>query len=198
MALELAGVAMEQLVLIEASEGARFIRHAVPGMEGELSQDLGRPSVRIRIQGIFYGSDAPDKLATLRGHLLDRSPVDFMCELTGQGYFTQVLVDHLEVTQQAGRPDQFNYTCVVTEYVPPPPPPASDLLGGLDAGLLDEAVGMMDDVQNALSEVSGLVDLLSGASDFGNPVTRLPAMLDAFTGSAGGASSTLGGMGELL
>ncbi len=198
MPLEIAGVTLDKLTSLEASEVARFVRHAVPGMDGELAQDIGRPSVRIRVCGIFYGDDASDRLKELRGHLLDRTPVDFVCELTGQGYFSQVLVDHLEVAQRAGRPDEFDYECVVTEYVPPPPPPASNPLGDLDAGLLDEAASMMDDVQNALSEVAGLADLLSGAGDFGNPTTRLPAMLDAFTGAAGGASSTLGGIGDLL
>jgi hypothetical protein len=198
MALEIAGVAMDQLVSIEASETARFARHPVPGMSGELAQDLGRPSVRINVRGIFYGSDAADRLKQLRGYLLDRTPVDFVCELTGQGYFSQVMVDHLEVAQRAGRPDEFDYECVVTEYVPPPPPPAASGLGGLDLGILDEAASMLDDAQNALAQVAGLADLLSGAADFGNPTTRLPSMLDAFSGAAGGAGSTLSGIGKLL
>jgi len=198
MALEIAGVAMDQLVSIEASETARFARHGVPGMAGELAQDLGRPSVRIRVRGIFYGSDASDRLKDLRGHLLDRTPVDFVCELTGQGYFSQVLVDHLEVAERAGHPDEFDYECVVTEYVPPPPPPAANPLGDLDGGLLDEAASLMDDAQNALAQVAGLADLLSGAADFGNPTTKLPSMLDSFTGAASGAPSTLSGIGGLL
>jgi len=196
--LEIAGVALDQLVSIEASETAQFVRHAVPGMNGELSQDLGRPSVRLRVRGVFYGSDAADRLGTLRGHLLDRTPVDFVCELTGQGYFSQVIVDHLEVSQRAGRPDELDYECVLTEYVPPPPPPADSPLGGLDSGLVDEAASMMDDAQNALAQVAGLTDLLSGAGDFGNPTTRLPSMLDSFTGAAGGAPATLSKVGDLL
>lgn len=198
MALEIAGVVIDQLVSIEASEVARFVRHAVPGMSGELAQDFGRPSVRIRVRGIFYGSDAAERLGQLRGHLLARQPVDFLCELTGEGYFSQVIVDQIEVAERAGRPDEFDYECVVTEYVPPPPPPQSSLLDGIDAGLLDEASAMMDDIQNALAEVAGLASLLSGAADFANPTTRLPAMLDSFTSVAGGAGGTLSGLGDLL
>lgn len=198
MALEIAGVVIDQLVSIEASEVARFVRHAVPGMSGELAQDFGRPSVRIRVRGIFYGSDAAERLGQLRSHLLARQPVDFLCELTGEGYFSQVIVDQIEVAERAGRPDEFDYECVVTEYVPPPPPPQSSLLDGIDAGLLDEASAMMDDVQNALAEVAGLASLLSGAADFANPTTRLPAMLDSFTSVAGGAGGTLSGLGDLL
>lgn len=198
MPLEIAGIVLDQLVSIEASEGAHLVRHRVPGMSGELTQDLGRPSVRIRVRGIFYGSDAADRLGALRGHLLARTPVDFVCELIGQGYFAQVLVDHLEVSERAGGVDEFQYECVVSEYVPPPPPPASSVLDGLDAGILDEAASLMDDVQDALSEVAGLTDLLSGASSFGNPTSRLPEMLESFKAAAAGATGTLSKVGGLL
>ena len=49
MPLEIAGVALDKLVSIEASEGARLARHAVPGLSGEYVQDFGRPSVRIQV-----------------------------------------------------------------------------------------------------------------------------------------------------
>ena len=198
MALEIAGVTLDKLVSIEASETASFARHTVPGMEGNLAQALGRPSVSIRVRGIFHGAEAADNLKELRGHLLGRTPVDFICELTGEGYFSQVLVDHLDVAQRAGQPDEFDYECLLSEYVPPPPPPAAATFGDLDAGILDEAASMMDDIQNALSEVAGLMDLVSGAADFANPTTRLPSMLEQFAGVAGGASSSLGGIEELL
>ena len=198
MALEIAGVVLDKLVSIEASEAARFVRHAVPGLNGEYVQDLGRPSVRIRVRGIFYGDDASDRLKELRGHLLDRAPVDFLCELTGEGYFSRVVVDDLNVAERAGRPNEFDFECVVTEYVPPPPPPTPSPLGDLDTGILDEAASLMDDAQDALSQVAGLASLLSGAADFGNPTTRLPSMLKSFTGAAGGGSSTLAGIGSLL
>src|SRR5882724_4383772 len=187
MALEIAGVALDKLVSIDVTEGARFVRHSVPGQEGDYAQALGRPSVQIHVRGIFFGDTATDHLQTLRGHLLGRTPVDFLCEITGQGYFSQVLVDRLEVGQRAGRPDEFEFECALVEFVPPPPPPAADPFGDIDLGLLDEAASMMDDVQNALSAVAGLADLLSGAADFGNPTTRLPGMLDAFSGASAGA-----------
>ncbi len=198
MALELAGVVLDKLVSIDVAEGARFVRHAVPGQDGDYAQALGRPSVQIHVCGIFFGDTATDNMQTLRGHLLTREPVDFLCELTGQGYFSQVLVDRLDVRQRAGRPDEFDFECQLTEFVPPPPPPATDPFGGIDAGLLDEAASLMDDVQNALSEVAGLADLLSGAADFGNPTTRLPGMLDAFSGAAAGSGDTLAAIGDLL
>ncbi len=198
MSLEIAGVVLDKLVSIDICEGARFVRHAVPGQEGDATQALGRPSVQILLRGIFYGDRAADDMKTLRGHLLGREPVDFLCEITGQGYFSQVLVARLDVGQRAGRLDEFDFECALCEYVPPPPPPASSPFGGLDAGLLAEAAGAMDDMQSALAAVSSLGDLLSGASDFGNPTTRLPGMLDSFTGATGNAAGMLSAIGGLL
>lgn len=198
MALEIAGVVVDRLTRIDVSEGARFVRHAVPGQDGDCAQAMGRPSVRILLGGIFYGSSAADDLQALRGHLLERAPVDFLCEITGQGYFAQVLLDRLDVSQRAGRPDEFDFECALTEFVPPPPPPASNPLAGLDAGLLDEAGALMDDMQNALAEVAGLADLLSGAADFANPTARLPGMLDAFTSASGGAAGAITAIKDLL
>jgi len=198
MALEIAGVALDKLLSIETRESARLVRHDVPGLSGEYAQDMGRSAVRIRFRGILYGTDATDGLKNLRDSFLGRVPVDFVCELTGQGYFSQVLVDHLEVSQKAGGFDEFDFECEVTEYVPPPPPPVVPGFGDLDLGILDEAASMMDDVQNALSAVSGLADLLSGASSFGDPTTRMRGMLDGFKSATTGAPDAIGAIKDLL
>ena len=198
MAVELAGIALDKLVRVEVVERARFARHSVPGLAGELAQDLGRPGVVVRFQGILYGPDAADKLGELRAPYLAREPVDFICEAVGQGYFTQVVIEGLRVAQRAGYLDQFDYACEVSEYVPPPPPATANPLGDLDAGILDEAIASMDDIQNALAQVSDLVGLLAGAASYGDPTTRLPDMLSSFTDVAGGATTAVGAVADLL
>lgn len=198
MALELAGITLEKLLRLEVREQARFLRHAVPGLAGELTQDLGRPAVAVWFQGIFFGSEAGDQLKALREKYLARQPVDFLCEAVGQGYFTQVVIDSLQVSQRAGYPDQFDYVCAVMEYIPPPPPAMANPLGGLDAGILGEAIASMDDIQNALAQVADLANLLAGAGDYGDPTSRIPAMLTGFTESAGGASTTLSSIADIL
>jgi hypothetical protein len=170
----------------------------VPGLSGELTQDLGRPGVAVAFQGIFLGAEAADRLKELRDKYLAREPVDFLCEAIGEGYFTQVVIEGLQVVQRAGFVDQFDYACEVAEYVPPPPPAVSSPLGDLDASILDEAAGMMDDVQNAIGQVADLANLLAGASDYGNPTTRLPGMLTSFTEAAGPATTTLSSIAGLL
>lgn len=193
MTIELGDITLSQLTHISVQEQARIVRHPVPGMSGDLSQTLGRPSVLVRFQGIFYGEKAADDLGGLRRAYLDEHPVDFFTEAVGEGYFAQVLITRLEVNQRAGYLDQFDYVCEVVEYVEPPEPVVAAPLGleGLDADLLGEAMSFVDDVQNALAQVSELTDLLANAPAFGDPTSRLPQMLDQFTALTGSGTTTL-------
>jgi hypothetical protein len=198
MSIELGGTTLEHLTRVDVSEATRVVRHAVPGLSGDLSQVLGRPSVVVRFQGIFYGADALDELSALRAAHLAGEPVDFFTAAVGEGYFAQVLITRLHVAQRAGYPDQFDYACEVVEYVEPPEPAAADPFGALDAGLLDEATAFMDDVQNALDEVAGLVELVANAPSFGDPTTKLPQLLDLFTNWKDGGVGALTNVRELI
>lgn len=193
MSIELGDVTLDHLTHVSVDERARIVLHPVPGMSGDLSQTLGRPSVVVRFQGIFYGDSAADDLGSLRSAYLDEQPVDFFTEAVGEGYFAQVLITRMEINQRAGYIDQFDYLCEVVEYVKPPEPAVTSLggLAGIDADLLGEAASFMDDVQNALQEVSGLVDLVANAPNFGDPTTRLPGMLDKYKTLTGGGLTTL-------
>jgi hypothetical protein len=201
MSVELGSVTLQHLTRVDVGEAARVVRHPVPGLSGDLSQVLGRRSVTVRLQGIFYGAEAASELEALRTAHLAGEPLDFFTEAVGEGYFAQVLITRLQVAQRAGYPDQFDFACEVMEYVEPPEPVVSGPLGlldGLDAGLLDEAAGFMDDVQNALAEVSSLVDLIANAPSFSDPTTQLPQLLDAFEGLTQGGLPTLTAIRDLF
>lgn len=200
MPVELGGITLEYLTHVSVRERARIVRHPVPGMSGDLVQTLGRSSVEVSLQGIFYGRSptAEESLSQLRDAYLDRRPVDFFAEAVGEGYFSQVLISKLDVSQRTGYLDQFDFTCEVIEYVEPPEPVAADPLSGLDAGLLDEATAFMDDVQNALEQVSQLSDLIANIPSFGNPTERLPGMLDQYSVLVTGGNSTLTGIRDLF
>jgi hypothetical protein len=198
MAVELAKTSLANLTEVEVRERARVAIHPVPGLSGDLSQTLGRSSVEVALRGIFYGPDAADKLGQLRAVYLAGKPVDFFADAVGEGYFSQVLVTRLDIAQCAGELDQFTFACELIEYVVPPEPAAPSLLPGIDAGLLDEAAGFMDDVQNAIEEVSQLADLLGSIPSFGNPTERLKQMPEQFETLSGGAATLLGGIRGLF
>ena len=198
MPVELGGITLQHLTHVSVQERARLVRHPVPGMSGDLAQTLGRPSVEVSLRGIFYGATAGDDLQQLRSAYLESQPVDFFTEAVGEGYFSQVLIARLEVSQRAGYLDQFDYHCEVVEYVEPPEPVVADPFASLDAGLIAEAGAFMDDVQNALEQVSQLTDLIANVPAFGDPTTRLPEMLADYSGIAGEGVNLLASIQNLF
>ena len=197
MAVELGGIALERLTHVTIGERARIVHHDVPGLSGEFAQTLGRLAVEVSLRGIFYGPGAVDDLNTLRTAYLKHEPVDFFTESVGEGYFTQVLISRLEISQRAGYLDQFDFACDVVEYVEPPEPVVVDPLAALDTGLLEEAASFVDDVQNALEQVSQLADLLSTPA-FGNPVEALPGIESGYVQAASDGAAVLAEIRKLF
>jgi hypothetical protein len=141
---------------------------------------MGRPSVELHVDGVFFGADAADRLKGLRELHWAGAPVDFFAEAVGEGYFAKVVIAGLQVQQSAGSLDEYAYRCVLIEYVEPPEPASLDALGGLDTSLLDEAGAFMDDVQNTIAAVSDLADLVASMPSFGDPTSRLVELPQGF------------------
>lgn len=66
MPIEIAGITLNRIHRITTVEQAGFVRHQVPGLEGNLVQDLGRNSVHLQVEGICYGEEAQDQLEEIR------------------------------------------------------------------------------------------------------------------------------------
>src|SRR5262245_26728396 len=107
MAIEIDGIKFPRVHRIMTLEQAALVYHRVPGQEGNAMQNLGRDSVSLQIEGIFYGVDAGESLDKLRGIFLNRAAVDFIADILGTSYAGKVILDRLEVTQSAHEPDQF-------------------------------------------------------------------------------------------
>lgn len=120
MPVEIGGIKINRVHKITTLEQAAFVRHHVPGQEGNTLQNLGRDSVQLEIEGIFFGPQAKDNLEKLRGLYVKRQPVDFVAELLGQYFTGKVVLIRLDVAQMAQEPQQFSYSLVLTEYVQPP------------------------------------------------------------------------------
>lgn len=191
MPVELAGISLEHLTHVSVKEQARIVHHPVPGMSGDLAQILGRSAVEVYFHGIFYGETAVDDLHRLRNAYLQHQPVDFFTEAVGEGYFSRVLISRLEISQRASFPSQFDFICQVMEYVEPPEPAIADPFGDLNTDLLGEATAFIDDVQNALEQVSQLTDLIANFPNFGNPTVKLPEISSEFLGLAGDGIASL-------
>jgi hypothetical protein len=191
MAIEVGDISLEKITRVAVQEQGRVVRHQVPGLAGTFAQVLGRPSVEVSLEGIFFGPTAADDLAALRRLYLAGDPIDFFADAVGDGYFAQVLIAGLNVEQRAGEPDQFSYACRLVEFVEPPEPAVIDPLSAIDTSLLEEAAAFMDDVQNAIEQVSQLTDLLANFPSFGDPTGRLGELPNAFKDLASGDALTV-------
>lgn len=170
MPLEIDSVQFPRVHRITTSEQASFVYHRIPGQDGDLVQNLGRNSVRLEIEGIFYGPKAKESLEKLRSIHVKHTPVDFIADVMGSAYAGKVTLDRLDVTQSAAQPDEFGYRLVVTEYVPPP-----KALDG--AALVNKKIALDAQAQLALM---GLPDALSLGSipEISNPFVPLKSALD--------------------
>ena len=166
---------------IRAREARRLARLPIPGLSGDLHQDLGRDALVVEITGSLYGNESRDQfLKELRQRFLAAEPVDFVADIVNESELEQVLIETLQIEESAATPDQFDYCIRLREYTEPPEPPGPDLgleapdLGldidlGLDLldlpGLLAPLPEIGDLLQPLEPAAEGLRDALSGVAD---------------------------------
>jgi hypothetical protein len=163
------------IAAIRSAERRAFAELPVPGRAGSVFQDLNAGPVRLAIEGSLYGDEARDAFVEeVRGKFRAGEPVTFVADIVTATEVQYVIVEELRFEESGVRPDQIDYSMVLRESPPPPPPP--DPLGGLDAGLLDQAGGFLDSVTGALDAL----DMLGSIPDLGNPTEPLMGLLDDF------------------
>ena len=101
-----------------------------------------------------------------------------------------VVVQSLHIQTNAQVPDQIDYGLWLAESPPPPPPPSNSLLDGIDAGLLDEAGGLLDDVMGAVDALSAL----GNVPELSDPTPPLKDTL----GDVAATMDELGGAGAAI
>jgi hypothetical protein len=189
MPIELAGITLNKIHKLATLESAGFAGHRIPGLAGTVFQDTGRHSTRLLVEGIYYGEKAKEDLEKLRDVYKKREEADFLAEIVGQAYFSQVIIDRLEVLERAGEPEQFSFRMVLAEYVPPPEPEAALGLPGVDDLLSLDALDFMD--------MLSLPDLLS-VPGFGDPTPPLNDALEGIGSAMDGATQPAEAFGALF
>jgi len=190
MPIELAGIKISRIHRITTLEQAVFVHHRVPGQEGNTVQNLGRDSVNLQIEGIFFGPKAREDLEQLRGKYIERQPVDFIADLMGQYYTGKVVLTRFEVMEAAQEPQQFSYTLTVTEYVQPP------RQAGAAQALADKA---KLEAKIAL-DIASLPDALALGSmpEIANPFVPLKDALEPARQATAGLMQSVGGLKKLF
>ncbi|MEL6814933.1 MAG: DNA circularization N-terminal domain-containing protein [Cyanobacteria bacterium J06598_3] len=190
MPIELANIQLDRVHKVDTLEHAALVHHQVPGLEGNLTQNLGRDSVRLQIEGIFYGKRAEDELETLRKAYKARKPVDFFADVVGQAYFSQVVLETFEVGQAAQAPGQFSYRLIIAEYVPVKKS-ASQNNAAVNSAIALEADAMM--------AVASLPDALKLGSlpNLSNPAAPLTGAMSPIGEATAGLSTVAEGFTAL-
>jgi len=171
---------------IASRESRRLAVLPVPGLSGDLHQDLGRDALEVELFGSLSGDQARDDfLKELRAQFLAGAPVDFVADIVNESELEQVLITSFVLEERADRPEEFRYRLALREYTEPPEPPGlgDDFGLGVDADLgLDVDLGLdLLDLPGLLGDVPRIGDLLTPVSE-----------------AAQGLKDTLAGAGALL
>lgn len=195
MPIEIGDLHLTRIHKIETQESANNIYHTVPGLNGNISQNIGRDSVRLVIEGIFYGPTLKDDLGKLRAIHTAHEPVDFVADITDQAYTGKVILDNFEVSEDAAEPEQFNYKLLVSEYVKPP-----KAAMGLDAMALDSINQAIKIDAAALMDIASLPDMLTMGAipELSNPLEPLEGSLDPVKEAVGNLHGTIDGLTKLF
>ena len=168
---------------IATSEVRRLAVLPVPGLQGDLHQDLGRGALAVQISGSLYGDEARDAfLKELREKFLAGEPVDFIADITKESTLEQVLIVAMALTEQAEKADVFHYSIALREYTEPPEPPgpASDF--GLD---VDADLGLEVDLGLDLLDLPGFIGDLPQVGDLLSPLKPAAENLKSAVSQAG-------------
>lgn len=187
----LSGWEIPRIASIQAQESRRLVRLPVPGLSGDLHQDLGRSALVVEITGSLYGDEARDAflIDNIRPAFLAGEPVDFVADIVTEAELEQVLIEALHIEESAETPDQFHYRIRLREYTEPPEPAGPDF--GLDApdlGLdIDLGLDLLD-----------LPSLLLPLPEIGDLLQPIEPAADNLREALSGAASVFSGLENLL
>lgn len=182
-----------RLTAIDTIESRRIAVLPVPGLAGDLQQDLGSHALTVELSGSLHGDEARDTfLETLREKFRAGEPVPFVADITTATELEDVMIVALEVSEAADSADTFHYRITLREYVEPPEPPRP--FDDLGADFLDD----LSDLAGNLLDGLDLPNLLGAVPAISDPVAPVMPALDAIEGAVAGVPSILGELSGAL
>ncbi|WP_299440842.1 hypothetical protein [uncultured Rhodospira sp.] len=167
---------------VATAEARHLVRMPVPGLAGDLHQDLGRAALAVTLSGTLAGDEARDGfLESLREQFAAGEPVDFVADILTDSDLEQVLIRDFRLSEVAGSADSFRYAITLVEYTEPPEPPG---LPGLDLGL-DVDLGLDIDLGLDLLDLPGLLFDVPSFDDMLSPIGTAAESLKSALGGAG-------------
>ncbi|MEP6999778.1 MAG: hypothetical protein ABI969_04830 [bacterium] len=172
---------------IASFERRRLAVIPVPGLSGDLHQDMGRGALAIEITGSLATDETRDQfLKDVREKFLAGDPVDFVADIAKESELERVLIEELRFEEATNDADMFRYRIVLREYTEPPEPPAPSLDLGADLGFDLDALASLGldalDLPALLGEVPEIGEILEplkpAASALKEAVSKAASVLD--------------------
>jgi len=187
----LGSFALVGIEYIESSESRALVEHRVPGLKGNYFQDMGTIPNAIAIAGTRKGDEARDEfLNGIREIFNKGEPTTFVADINTATDITDVIIEDLQVAEVGGSPDSFCYMIKLRKYIKPPEPPAMGL-PGIDAGILGDAIGLVDTAMNA-------IDALGSIPNLGDPTKPLLQSIDSVKAATTGIETITNDMKNLF
>ncbi len=172
---------LPQVQEIRSQDRRDLAEHRPPGMDGSLLQNLGRGPTRLALWGIASGPQARTFIETLDGKFRAGAAVSFTADIVADSEIEKLKIDDLRIQELAGKPDRFAYVLTLREFIEPVEPADAS---GLDAGILDEAQGLIDGIVEGLDVGAAFAE---GLSRFVPQFTTLLERLQQLNRAQGGA-----------
>lgn len=159
-----------RIATVESRRAAWF---AVPGLTGDLSQDLGIGSLAVEIEGALHGDEVRDEmLARVRERFRAGEPLGFVADIVNSTDLDRVLIEELFIQEANDGGNEVRYRIVLRQYVEPPAPPA----------LLDDFGAELASSLNAEAALGfaglELPDLLGELPQLADPVAPMKPALE--------------------
>ena len=190
----LGDISLEFIQRIEHTLDAGFSSTRISGLSGELQQRSGRPSHRVRIEGVLVGEAAREALGTLQTAAQTGEELTFAADITSALDLQKVVIGSFRAHEAAGQASRIHYQLELIESPPLPPPAEVSGFGGLDEfglGDLGFDTDVLGDIQDLAGDVAGAVDQALGAVEALGALASLAAsggldfegILDPLTGA---------------
>jgi hypothetical protein len=178
---------------VDLLESRRLARLGVPGLTGDLHQDLGTQSLTVAITGSLDGDQRrSDLLGSLQQAFLAGEPLPFVADIVESSELENVVIVSFEVVETREQHGDTQYRIVLRQYVEPPPPPA-----GLPE-LPEDMLGDLADLAGSLMDAMDLPGLLGGIPDLADPTAAIKPAMDSVKSAVGQVPAMLGDLGKAL
>lgn len=182
--------AIERVDLVQSR---RLARLSVPGLDGDLQQDLGSGGLTVAISGSVHADEQRSRVLTeIQERYLAGDPLPFVADIVESSELEDVVIVGFEVSESADTPDVLQYRIVLRQYVEPPPPPRP--VPELPDDMLDE----LGDLADGLLDGLDLPSLLGDVPSLADPTEAIQPAMDGVRAAVGDVPGMLGGLRDAL